>query len=70
MAIPNRGPQLLGANIAFVVTAFLTLGLRCFVRLRMVKAFGRDDALMLFASVSICKFLTTNKVLIRFSSFI
>lgn len=53
MAIPNRGPELLAVNIAFVCTAILACALRCFVRVRMVKAFGRDDWLMVLATVCI-----------------
>ena len=52
MAVPNRGPELLAVNIAFVTTAVLACLLRCFVRVRMVKAFGLDDWLMVIATVS------------------
>jgi len=51
MAVPNRGPELLAVNIAFVTTAILACLLRCYVRLFMVKAFGRDDWLMVIATV-------------------
>lgn len=47
----NRGPELLGVDIAFGATAVLANGLRCFVRLKMVKAFGTDDYLMTAATV-------------------
>ncbi|KAI4643932.1 uncharacterized protein J4E79_011204 [Alternaria viburni] len=53
MAIPNRGPELLAVNIAFVTTAVLACCLRIYVRLCMVKAFGRDDYLMVLATLSI-----------------
>ena len=53
MAIPNRGPELLAVNIAFVTTAVLACCLRIYVRLCMVKAFGRDDYLMVLATVSV-----------------
>ncbi|KAF2818768.1 hypothetical protein CC86DRAFT_388689 [Ophiobolus disseminans] len=46
MSIPDRGPELWGVNNAFIVTAFLAYFLRCFVRVKMVKAFGFDDCLM------------------------
>jgi hypothetical protein len=55
MSIPNRGPELVGVNIAFVVTAALAYGLRAFVRIKMVKAFGFDDWLMGLALVR-CEF--------------
>ncbi|CAN9329827.1 unnamed protein product [Alternaria alternata] len=50
MAVPNRGPELLAVNIAFTTTAILACALRIFVRVKMVKAFGRDDWLMVFAT--------------------
>jgi hypothetical protein len=53
MAIPNRGPELLAVNIAFITTAVLACALRIYVRVRMVKAFGRDDWLMVLATVSV-----------------
>jgi hypothetical protein len=53
MAIPNRGPELLAVNTAFVTTAVLACALRIYVRVVMVKAFGRDDWLMVLATVSI-----------------
>lgn len=51
MGVPNRGPELLAVNIAFVITAVFACALRCFVRVRMVKAFGLDDWLMVLATV-------------------
>jgi hypothetical protein len=51
MSIPNRGPELLGVNIAFVATAAMAYSLRVFVRVKMVKAFGLDDYLMGLALV-------------------
>lgn len=52
MAIPNRGPELAGVNISFLATAVIANTLRCFVRVKMVKAFGIDDYLMVAATVS------------------
>jgi hypothetical protein len=52
MAIPNRGPELVGVNVAFMATAFLANALRCIVRVKMVKAFGVDDWLMVASTVS------------------
>jgi hypothetical protein len=37
----------------FFVFSLVTVCLRCFVRLKVVKAFGSDDALMVAAAVSI-----------------
>jgi hypothetical protein len=44
--IPNRGPELLRANIGFLIAAFIAYTLRCYVRVKMVKAFKKDDWLM------------------------
>ena len=49
---PGRGSQLLAANIAFLTTAVITNALRCFVRMKIVKAFGIDDWLMAIATAS------------------
>ncbi|KZM23401.1 uncharacterized protein EKO05_0003931 [Ascochyta rabiei] len=51
MAIPNRGPELVGVNIAFVATAVIANALRCIVRVKMVKAFGTDDWLMVASTI-------------------
>ncbi|KAG9201763.1 hypothetical protein G6514_005379 [Epicoccum nigrum] len=51
MAIPNRGPELVGVNVAFMATAFLANALRCVVRVKMVKAFGVDDWLMVASTL-------------------
>lgn len=50
-SIPNRGPELLGVDIAFMCSALMANVLRCYVRLKMVKAFGFDDWLMAIATV-------------------
>jgi hypothetical protein len=55
MAIPNRGPELVGVNIAFLTTAITANALRCIVRVKMVKAFGVDDWLMVASTVSDAK---------------
>lgn len=49
--IENRGPELLGVNVFFSATAIIATTLRCYVRAGLVKAFGRDDWLMLLALV-------------------
>lgn len=56
---PSRG--LGGASTTiFVVTlvlfviSFISVCLRCFVRLRLVRAFGYDDGLMILALVCAC----------------
>lgn len=50
--IPNRGHELRAVDIAFLVAAVIAYGLRCYVRIRLIKSFGRDDYLMAAATVS------------------
>lgn len=50
-AIENRGPQLQGVAYALLVLAFVSLLLRCYCRLWIVKNFGGDDWLMVAAMV-------------------
>jgi hypothetical protein len=50
--VENRGPELLAVCATFVSMAFVSVVLRCYVRLRIVKAFGWDDGFMVVALVS------------------
>jgi hypothetical protein len=50
--VDNRGPELLAVCSLFVAMAFVSVALRCYVRLRLVKAFGWDDGFMVLALVS------------------
>ncbi|KAH8897855.1 hypothetical protein GQ53DRAFT_837622 [Thozetella sp. PMI_491] len=50
--VANRGPQLLAVDLSFLVTAIIASVLRCYVRTRIVKAWGVDDWLMLTATIS------------------
>ena len=61
MTPPNTDPvraaesnlgYLLGVTATFHVIALLFVGTRVYIRIVLVKAFGRDDALMLTATVS------------------
>lgn len=47
----NRALPLAAVNIAALVLASIVTALRCFVRVRLLKAFGADDWLMLAAAV-------------------
>ncbi|KAK3903387.1 hypothetical protein C8A05DRAFT_43374 [Staphylotrichum tortipilum] len=47
----SRAAQLAGVNIAALVLATVVTGLRCFVRVRLLKAFGTDDWLMVSAAL-------------------
>lgn len=49
--VPNRAPQLLGVNYFFAVLAFITVLLRCYVRIFIVKKFSFDDLMMIVAMV-------------------
>ncbi|KAI6083852.1 hypothetical protein F4821DRAFT_183194 [Hypoxylon rubiginosum] len=49
--IENRGPQLLAVDYTFLLIAVITFAMRCYVRIFMVKNFGRDDWAMLGATI-------------------
>jgi hypothetical protein len=49
--ISHRGSQLAAVNITGLTLAVIVTSLRCYVRGRMLKAFGVDDWLMLAATV-------------------
>lgn len=49
--IPNRGPQLIAVVAVLLVFSLTAIILRCYVRISLVKAFGVDDYLMVFAMV-------------------
>ncbi|KAF1841545.1 uncharacterized protein K460DRAFT_419592 [Cucurbitaria berberidis CBS 394.84] len=68
MAIENRGPELLGVNIAFVITAVFACALRCWVRIHMVKAFGRDDWLMVFATIFFIMYATSSNLGVKYGT--
>ncbi|KAG9189862.1 hypothetical protein G6011_06730 [Alternaria panax] len=68
MAIPNRGPELLAVNIAFVTTAILACLLRIYVRIRMVKAFGRDDWLMVLATLFFIAYTTSSCIGVHYGT--
>lgn len=48
----SRGPELFAVAITFVSLAAITVILRTYVRVFLVKAFGWDDAWMIIALVS------------------
>jgi hypothetical protein len=49
--VENRGPALLGVNVAFCILAGVVVILRCYTRAVLVKAFGLDDWTMVLATV-------------------
>ncbi|WZH41754.1 Integral membrane protein PTH11 [Fusarium acuminatum] len=52
MAIPNRGPELQAVCYTLLIASVIALGLRVYVRLRLVKNFGFDDWCMCCALVT------------------
>ncbi|KAF9699097.1 hypothetical protein EKO04_003332 [Ascochyta lentis] len=62
MAIPNRGPELVGVNLAFVATAIIANALRCIVRVKMVKAFGVDDWLMVASTIFFIGYICSSTI--------
>lgn len=50
-AIESRGPQLLAVVLTLLGFAFTATLLRCYVRIKIVKAFGLDDYFMVAALV-------------------
>lgn len=48
----ERAEELLAVTITLLVLGLVTVSLRCFVRIRLVKAFGLDDYLMVASMVS------------------
>jgi hypothetical protein len=47
MQTPDRGPQLAATIILFLCLSWVTVILRCYVRIRMIKCFAFDDYLTL-----------------------
>lgn len=54
MRLEGRAPVLFTVLMVMLPLAVVSMALRIFVRLRLVKAFGIDDYLMLLATVSTC----------------
>lgn len=49
--LKGRSESIFIVTVIFLGISFLAVCLRCFVRLRLVRAFGWDDTLMVFAMV-------------------
>ncbi|ETS78740.1 hypothetical protein PFICI_08593 [Pestalotiopsis fici W106-1] len=54
--IENRGPQLLGVDVFFIILALITTLLRIYVRIFMVKSWGKEDWFMLAATTAFVLF--------------
>lgn len=53
----NNSNALIIVTAVFLGTSLVAVGLRCFVRLSIVRAFGHDDALMVMAMVCSLAFI-------------
>jgi cation-transporting ATPase 13A1 len=53
LSLEGRSQAIFVITTIFLGFSFIAVCLRCFVRLRLVKAFGWDNALMVFAMVQI-----------------
>lgn len=51
LPLEGRSKTIFIVTTVFLGISFIAVCLRCFVRLKLVKAFGWDDALMVFAMV-------------------
>lgn len=51
-AVDTNAPSILGITSTLMALSFLVVGLRCYVRLSMLKSFSADDAVMIGALVS------------------
>ncbi|RAL01223.1 P-type ATPase [Aspergillus ibericus CBS 121593] len=51
MPLEGRSASILGVSVVTMVISLITVCCRCFVRLRLLKTFGWDDALMVVAMV-------------------
>ncbi|KAK7960880.1 hypothetical protein PG996_011522 [Apiospora saccharicola] len=58
--IPNRGPELQAVCIALLALAVTATALRCYTRIFILRAFGLDDGVMVFATVSFALFTSSS----------
>lgn len=64
--VSGRSEAITIVTSVFFGVSLITVLLRCFVRLRVVRAFGWDDGLMVFAMVSpFCELKVSHRVLIH-----
>lgn len=61
MALGGRGYQVVGLAYLFLVLSTISISLRCYVRLRLVKSFGIDDISALLAWVRFVSDITKFK---------
>lgn len=58
-AIENRGPTLQAVAVSLLVAATISILLRCYVRIFLIKNFGVDDYFMVVAMVNMTLCLGT-----------
>lgn len=51
--VNDKGASIIGVTAGFLALSLVAVCLRCYVRLRIVKAFGWDDGIMVGAMVSL-----------------
>ncbi|RAL12361.1 uncharacterized protein BO97DRAFT_56241 [Aspergillus homomorphus CBS 101889] len=51
MLLEGRSKEILIVSVVCMAISFITVCLRCYVRLRLIKAFGWDDGLMVVATI-------------------
>ncbi|KAM0254600.1 hypothetical protein ACHAQJ_006636 [Trichoderma viride] len=68
MAVENRGPQLQVAAYLLLFFAVVSMILRCYVRLFMIKSFGLDDSFMLVALIMFILFVTSALVGVHYGT--
>ncbi|RFU76640.1 integral membrane [Trichoderma arundinaceum] len=68
MAIENRGPQLQAACYLLLCFAVVSMLLRCYVRIFMIKSFGLDDSFMLFALITFILFTSSALVGVHYGT--
>ncbi|KAH6954686.1 hypothetical protein DER45DRAFT_314566 [Fusarium avenaceum] len=66
--VPTRGPELLAVNITFWTLAVITCLLRTYVRCFLVKAFRKDDWLMVIATVFFTTYATFSTIGVGFGT--
>lgn len=58
----GRSDQVLAVALLFISLTWLTVGMRCYVRIGMLKSFGYDDWMMLATQVGLHLLIFDNTV--------
>ncbi|KAJ4144275.1 hypothetical protein LMH87_003165 [Akanthomyces muscarius] len=64
----NRGPQLLGVNIAFSIITCSIVLLRCYTRAVIVRAFGVDDLIMILATICYLGYIISSNIGVKYGT--